>query len=153
MIHPVRPPSSSHEAGEGMHHQNAEEEEPEVDLKDALLDDPIVGVEAVTWDEHGAGARQARPLPTPKAMSKAQKEIHDLTHLPFDEGCEICQATRGLNSQHRLVLEQSRVIPLLVADYCFVRFANSTTIRTIRVMRLYPYRLVVACCVPPQWGG
>ena len=45
----------------------------------AMLDDPIVGVEHVLFDEHGAGARKPNPLPVPKPMSAAEKEIHDLT--------------------------------------------------------------------------
>ena len=69
-------------------------------------------------------------------MSPAAREIHDLTHLPFDEDCDICLSTRGLNAPHRALSEHSRVIPLLVADYCFVKFSYSATLRTILAMRL-----------------
>ena len=122
--------------GKGGDDQQPPEEEEEVDLSKALLNDPIVGVEVVVSDHHGPGARKARPLPTPRRMSPAQREQHDLNHLPFDEGCEICVATRGLNAQHRASSEHMRVIPLLVADYCFLRWSKSTMLRTVLVMRL-----------------
>ena len=115
MIAPVSPHPETHDAGQGPHHQ-APEEELEVDMGLAMLDDPIVGVEAVLSNQHGPGARPARPLRTPKQMSPAQREIHDLTRMPFDEGCEICAATRGLNAKHMMSSERMRVMPLLAAD-------------------------------------
>ena len=84
-----------------------------VDLKDALFDDPIIGVEHVLLDENGLGARRANPLASPKPMSPAEKAVHDLTHLPFHPGCPICRATRTPNAQHRGTHEHLRVIPLL----------------------------------------
>ena len=114
-----------------------------------MLDDPIVGIDKVTFDDqHGPGALRPRPLPVPKPMTAAEKEEHDLNHLPFDKRCEICQATRGVNAHHRSVAEQLRVIPLLVADYCFLRFAGFDLMRTVLVLRPYPYRLFLACCIP-----
>ena len=139
---PVSPQPNSAELGEGgASQQSEEEEEEEVDLSKAMLSDPIVGVEVVVNDHRGTGARRATPLPTPKRLSPAQQALHNLTHLPFDEGCVICRATRGLNAQHRISLEHLRTIPLLVADYCFLRWSMGTTLRTVLVMRLYPYKL------------
>ena len=65
---PVSPQPDSAETGEGSTHppSKEEQEEQEVDLKQAMLDDPIVGVEIISTQQHGAGARSARPLPTPK---------------------------------------------------------------------------------------
>ena len=63
----------------------------EVNPKHAMLSDPIVGMEKVTWEDgRGPAAIAARPLPSPKPMSDAQRRIHDLTHLPYDPGCPIC---------------------------------------------------------------
>ena len=139
MLSPVSPPASSEEGLGHVHAPSKEEMEP--DMSTAMLDDPIVGVEVVLSDHNGAGARPARPLPSPKQMSPAQRAIHDLTHLPFDEGCEICRATRGLNAQHLASNEHMRTIPLLVADYCFLRWSVSSVTRTVLVMRLYPYKV------------
>ena len=38
------------------------------DMKDAVLDDKIIGVEATTMDEHGPGALEPKFLPTPNRM-------------------------------------------------------------------------------------
>ena len=88
MMCPVSPIPDSNETGTG-HANPPSQEEMDVDMSQAMLDDPIVGVEVVLEDHNGPGARQARPLPSPKSMSPAQRAIHDLTHLPFDEGCDI----------------------------------------------------------------
>ena len=151
MMCPVSPMPPSSSSGGGAADQTADSEE-EIDFSQAMLDDPIVGIEQVTLTELGPGARKPNPLPVPKPMTQAEKEEHDLTHLPFDKRCEICQATRGLNAQHRMVVENHRVIPLLVADYCFLRFAGTTLLRAVLVMRLYPYRICMACCVPRKGG-
>ena len=122
MLSPISPdlPPDPGEGG-GEHHQLQEDV---VDFSKAMLDDPIVGVEQVISDQHGPGARQPRALPVPKPTTPAENEIHDLSHLPYDLRCEICRATRGLNAPHRTISEQLRVIPLMVADYCFLSFAG-----------------------------
>lgn len=63
MVTPVSPLPTSADGGGELHRQGAEED---VVFSRAMLDDPIVGVEAVTEDEHGPGARRARPLPIPR---------------------------------------------------------------------------------------
>ena len=54
------------------------------DLKgSAMLGEPIVGVEVVTYDEkQGQGAFAARPLPSPKGPRQAEIDRHNMTHLP-----------------------------------------------------------------------
>ena len=127
------------------------EEEEIVDMKTALPSDPITGVEQILLDEHGPGALEARPLSSPPTMTPAQRAKHNLTHLPYHPGCAICVATRRPNTMHMRSHEDSRVIPLLVADYCFRRFAGDTSTVPTLVMRLYPYKLFF-CCVVPQTG-
>ena len=90
----VSPSLLSSQEGEDAPHQHAHCDEEEVDMRQALLDDPIVGIEQVVETEHGPGARQPRPLPSPKPMSAAQKAIHDLSHLPHDPACHICAGSR-----------------------------------------------------------
>ena len=141
-------PSSSRDGGDELQHRQPVEEE--VDMRQALRDEPIIGVEQVIHDENGPGALKPRPLPTPKAMTAAQKAVHDMSHLPHDPGCPICASSRGLNLPHQPSHEHLRVIPLLVADYCFVRFLGDSILQTVLVMRLYPYRLLFACCVPAK---
>ena len=51
----------------GLDQTVVEQDDHVVDLKGvALLGEPIVGVEVVTYDKNGPGVRQARPLPSPK---------------------------------------------------------------------------------------
>ena len=44
--------------------------------------------------------------------------------------------------------EHERVIPLLVGDYFFVRSTGDEVLHTCLAMRLYPYKIVLACAVP-----
>ena len=59
----------------------------DIDLKQALFDDPIVGRGPTLLDEHGLGALEPRELSSPPTMTPAQRAKHNLTHLPFHPGC------------------------------------------------------------------
>ena len=59
----------------------AQEEEDSVNLKEALVDQPIVGVEQLLPEEDQGPT--ARPMRSPKPMTLAEKEVHDLTHQPL----------------------------------------------------------------------
>ena len=87
-----------------------------VDLKHALMNDPIVGVEQVILDEHGPGGREAVPLRSPSSMTAAQRAKHNLTHQPPDPACPFCAQNRTPNVGHFKSHEHERVIPLLVGD-------------------------------------
>ena len=69
MLSPVSPPPDSSEEGKGSAVQQPREEDEDVDISQAMLDDPIVGVEVVISDHRGPGARTAHPRPTPKMMT------------------------------------------------------------------------------------
>ena len=104
-----------------------EDDKEEIDPKLALMDDPIVGVEAGGSAPLGP---QAKPLRTPPTMSKAEKEKHDVTHQPPHPGCAICAASRAPNTMHCQSHEHLRTIPLLVGDYCFLRRLDGTIMLT-----------------------
>ena len=73
-----------------------------VDPKMALMGEPIVRIDSVVYDDTtGDGAIPAVPLTSPKMMSASQRAIHDLTHLPYHPGCEICVSCRRPNTHHR----------------------------------------------------
>ena len=126
------------------------EDDVDVDLKQALFNDPIVGEGQTLLDENGPGAIQPKPLATPPSMTPLERAIHNLTHLPYHPGCPICVSTRRPNSHHRNSHEHLRTIPLLVADYCFVKTTGDVKLQTILVLRLYPYRLFYAIAVPAE---
>ena len=123
----------------------------EVNPKHAMLSDPIVGMEKVTWEDgRGPGAIAARPLPSPKPMSDAQRRIHDLTHLPYDPGCPICVSCRRPNNHHRRVKNRDRSIPLVVGDYGFPKSSGDDEPLTTLIMRVYPYKMFLCTWVPSK---
>ena len=115
------------------------EEDELVDPALAVMNEPIIGVDRVVYDDAtGPGAIPAKPLPTPKSMTVLQRSIHDLTHLPYDPVCEICVGSRRPNTQHRTVFEAERTIPLMVGDYCFPKHHEDSDALTVLVIRVYP---------------
>ena len=108
------------------------------DLKGtAVWGEPFVGVEVVTLDERGEGALPARPLPSPKQPTPHQVALHNLTHLPYQPWCTICVACRKPNQHHRHS-HSERHIPLMVADYAFVRNKGDDVLVPLLIGRLYP---------------
>jgi len=81
---------------------------------DVLVGERFVGVEDVSLDEHGPGARKTRPLPTPQTPTQAQIARHNLTHLPYQSWCPFCVACRRKNSHNRKSHKHEREIPLVV---------------------------------------
>jgi hypothetical protein len=121
----------------------------DADPRMAVMGEPIVGVDKVVYDDStGHGALAARPLSSPKTMSAAQRAIHDLTHLPYDPGCEVCVSTRRPNTPHLSMKLSDRVIPLLVGDYCFPKHSGDSEGLTTLVINVYPYKLCFVCVVP-----
>ena len=85
------------------------------------------------------------PLPAPLVPSKAEVELHNLTHLPYRSWCPHCVASRRPNSHHKLSSRSSRrTIPLMVADYAYVRDHMDTAVVTVLVVRLKPSNLLMA---------
>lgn len=103
-----------------MHSAKGEEEE--FDLKDALVDAPIIGVEQSTTEELKTSA--ATPVRSPKPVTLAEKEKHDITHTPLHPGCPMCASSMTPHLKHGPSHEHLRAIPLLVRDYCFMRRAD-----------------------------
>ena len=80
------------------------------------------------------------PVKSPHAMTAAEKEKHDLTHMPPHPGCSICRSTRTPNLGHTASHEHERKIPLLVGDYCFLKSFAEKCLATCLVLSLYPYK-------------
>ena len=111
------------------------------DMRDAVMDDKIIGVEVTTTDEHGPGALVPRELPKPHRMLPSKEAKHWLTHLPYDPACELCVQCRRPNSHHRGSTKDERTIPLLVGDYCFVKDSSDGEQVTGLVLKLYPFNI------------
>ena len=154
-VRPPSPPASSSHEGAGGDDQTAGpstegKQEEIVDLKQALFDEQIVGVELVVADENGPGAIAPRAVTSPPQMTPAERAKHNLTHLPYHPGCPVCAATRRPNDSHFVSHEHLRVVPILVADYCFMKFADEQCLQPVLVMRLYPYKLFFLCSDPQE---
>ena len=52
------------------------------DLKQAVLGEPIIGVDPDAEDHRGKTALQPHVLPGPKEPTAAERERHNCTHLP-----------------------------------------------------------------------
>ena len=62
-----------------------------------------------------------RLLPSPKAPSAAEIELHNSTHLPYRNWCPFCVAGRRNNTQHGELREKrARTEPCLHLDYAFL---------------------------------
>ena len=87
-----------------------------VDSSDIMWKDPIVGKDD-RWvvGDTGSAALAPRPLPSPKEPTTAQRELHNLTHLPYCSWWPHRVVCRRPNTQHR-VSQDERTIPLLVGD-------------------------------------
>lgn len=100
--------------------------------------------------ESDAGFREPVPLKSPRAMTPLEKAKRDLTHIPPHPGCTICTSTRTPNLAHTATHEHLRIMPLLVGDYCLLKGFGETTLATCLVLRLYPFKNVLACIVPKK---
>ena len=120
----------------------------EINADEVLLGDPIVGVEEVRFEEgRGFGAREPRALPAPKQPTEAQRAKHNLTHLNYETWCPFCVAGRRNNSHHRPSHESSRSVPLVVADYAFLRNQSDEDVATVLVVKILPYKIFFSCVV------
>ena len=122
-------------------------EEEAADFKYAVMEEKIIGTESVTLDEHGQGAVTPKGLPSPARMTPAAERLHWLTHLPYNPACEVCVRCKRPNTHHRGCKTDSRVIPLLVGDYCFLKDSQDEDQATMLVLKLYPYKIYFACLV------
>ena len=99
-------------------------------------------------DSDGGEFQSARGAPTPKAPSRDVQARHNLTHLPYASWCPWCVMGRRSNAPHFRSQDGSdRSLPLLVADYAFVRDKDDDVLATLLVCKLYPSRKVMACVV------
>ena len=86
--------------------------------RDVAVDD-----EDITHED-GSVSRTPKGLPEPYVPDAATVARHNLTHWPYVPWCEHCARSRRPNSQH--VSNQTspeRLLPVFVADYCFLRYS------------------------------
>ena len=119
----------------------------EIKADEVLLGDRIVGIEDVRYEDgKGFGALQPRTLSSPKEPTAAQRAKHDVTHLPYEPWCPFCVQRRN-NSHHRPSHETLRTVPLVVADYAFLRNQSNEDVATVLVVKILPYKILFSCVV------
>ena len=94
-------------------------------------------------EENSKGPIILRGPYTPSADEVA---THNLTHLPFRSWCPHCAATRKSNLPHRTSKSKS-TIPLLTADYCYVRESADQDLLTCLVARVHPWKMTFSFVV------
>ena len=60
-----------------------------------------VGEETEEFSEDGEEARVARARRAPRGPTQIEKELHELTHLPYRDWCGHCVRGRGEKTPHR----------------------------------------------------
>ena len=89
--------------------------------------------------------RGARTLAVPASVSEAEREHHDLTHLPYESWCSSCVRGRGREARH-LRLESRAGLPTVFVDYGFLRSTSDTSLLKVLVGADDVYNTVF--CIP-----
>ena len=118
------------------------------------------GARAVEEEEEGLDkvedAVVPAPAPSPCAPSRAEREAHEATHLPFRNWCEVCVQGRLDNPPHRRLPEEvvgARRLPEVHLDYAFLRRADSDVLAKMVVLKALPSRAMQAWVVPSKGVG
>ena len=71
------------------------------------------------------GGSDARGQMIPRLPTKAERQVHELTHWPFADWCESCVAARARSDPHRLQgsmrAEGKSEYPVVSMDFCYTR--------------------------------
>ena len=100
----------------------------------------------VLLDDLTSESRQPRTLPTPTPPTVAERELHNLTHMPFRAWCPICVKACGLPTQHRQVYDRK---PLIQVDYGFITPKSGGQITVLSAIDVTT-GLTMSCVVPSK---
>ena len=93
--------------------------------------------------DHDDDVQKPKPLPAPTLPTPEEILEHNLTHIPYRPWCRYCVMSRRPNDPHKSRFLK-RTVPLLVGDYCFIRSSTDEILQTVLVVRMYPFRLLMA---------
>ena len=105
------------------------------------------------------GGDGVRPQSIPRLPAKAERQVHELTHWPYEDWCMQCVAARGRADPHRrnaedeLRLEAKSEYPVVSMDYALTRGLTEPTEKDKEDLRLYggDVRGGVALVVTDDW--
>ena len=91
-----------------------EDDDPSFDL--------VPGKEEVadTGGEPQAISFHPKYLRRPKQPSKQERELHNMTHIPFQPWCVVCQEAKGRASQHKKQKASTKTSKIQL-DYAYIR--------------------------------
>ena len=109
-------------------------------------------------EERAEDAVVPRPAPSPCTPSRAEREAHEATHLPYRTWCPVCVQGRADNPPHRRLPtpgEGERRLPEVHIDYAFLRRDDSDVgeLAKLVVLKALPSRAVRAWVVPNKGLG
>ena len=109
--------------------------------------------EAAAVPEKVEDAVVPRPAPSPCSPTRAEREAHEATHLPFRSWCEECVRGRADNPPHRRrapEVEEEHRLPEVHLDYAFLRRADSEVLAKLVILKALPSRAMQAWVVPAK---
>ena len=109
--------------------------------------------DGVEEEERAEDAVVPRPAPSPCSPSRAEREAHEATHLPYRSWCPVCVQGRADNPPHRRLPppgEGERRLPEVHIDYAFLRRDDSEAgeLAKLIVLKALPSRAMRAWVVP-----
>ena len=99
-------------------------------------------------NEEESEARAPRTLRDPGAPSAKEVEDHNVTHLPFRAWCAACVSGKARDRLHHRREQESKDIPEIVFDYCFMGDSDDAETLAIQVARDRRTRMIFAHVVP-----
>ena len=100
------------------------------------------------WSQH--------PFPHLCTPSRAEREAHEATHLPFRSWCEVCVQGRLDNPPHRRLaaeVKEEHRLPEVHLDYAFLRRSDSEVLAKLVILKALPSRALQAWVVPSKGLG
>ena len=69
-------------------------------------------------------ARKGTAVNTPKQPTAQERELHNLTHLPYKTWCETCLRSKARPDRHTTTKDKDRSTPIIQVDYTYAKAAN-----------------------------
>ena len=101
------------------------------EIDDKIISDSRKIILEESQEDFSQQAQVPHCLKVPSTPSAAERELHELTHLPLRSWCEICQRAKGLQGQHKhRSQKKSNVIQL---DHSFYKVPGSVQNRKVLI--------------------
>ena len=103
-------------------------------------------------EEHECGQRNVIKIHQPWMPTRAEREKHAITHLPFRSWCEHCVKGRGEEMRHLKVKEEPEQMELHL-DFCFPGEETKDKKLMVLVVRERRARVTMSTRVPSKSNG